>query len=78
MPKQKVSATISPERLRQAQALTGNGNVSEVLDQALEVLIERELERRWLEGRGEAAADDLPGEVPVDLSDVPWEGEPSR
>lgn len=66
----KVSATLTPERLRQAQAITGTSNVSKLLDDALGALIERELEKRWLEANRD---DDLPGEVPVDLSSVPWE-----
>lgn len=68
--KTKVSATLTPERLRQAQAVTGTSNVSQLLEDALAALIERELERRWLEANRD---DDLPGEVPVDLSSVPWE-----
>lgn len=66
----KVSATLTPERLREAQAITGTSNVSQLLDDGLGALIERELEKRWLEANRE---DDLPGEVPVDLSSVPWE-----
>lgn len=41
MTKRKLSATVSPERLRQAQELSGIDNVSEVLDQALAVFVER-------------------------------------
>ncbi len=74
MTKRKVSATVSPERLQQAQELIGNDNVSEVLDQALGALVERELERRWIEGYGDGRTADLPGEVPVGLADVPWDG----
>ncbi len=70
MPKEKVSATLHPERLAEAQRLTGKSNVSEVLDDALAALIERELERRWLEAQPD---DDLPGEVVPDLHTVPWE-----
>lgn len=66
----KVSATLTPERLREAQAITGTSNVSQLLDEALSALIERELEKRWLEANHD---DDLPGEVQVDLSSVPWE-----
>lgn len=66
----KVSATLTPERLREAQAITGTSNVSQLLDEALSALIERELEKRWLEASRD---DELPGEVRVDLSSVPWE-----
>lgn len=68
MPKQKVSATLSPERLKEAFELTGNDSVSELLEQALEVLVERELERRWHAGYDRAGPDHgLPVNVPVDL-----------
>lgn len=74
MPKQKVSVTLSPERLSRAQAITGSENVSELLDDALAALIDRELERRWLAGHTGGSDDlDLPGEVVVDLSDLPWD-----
>lgn len=66
----KVSATLRPERLREAQAITGTSNVSQLLDEALGALIERELEDRWLEANRD---DELSGEVRVDLSSVPWE-----
>ncbi len=75
MTKRKVSATISPERLRQAQELSGNDNVSDVLDQALAVFIERSLEQRWMDGYAARPVDDLPGEVPVDLTELPWDDE---
>ncbi len=68
--KTKVSATLTPGRLAEAQAITGTGNVSQLLDDALAALIERELERRWMDARPDP---DLPGEVPVDLTDVPWD-----
>lgn len=68
--KTKVSATLTPERLRQARAVTGASNVSQLLEEALGALIERELEKQWLEANRD---DELPGEVPVDLSSVPWE-----
>lgn len=74
MAKQKLSVTLTPEQLRRAQALTGSENVSELLDVALEALIERELERRWLAGHESGDDDpDLPDEVSIDLSDVPWD-----
>jgi len=66
----KVSATLSPERLREAQEVTGTSNVSQLLDEALAALIERELEKRWLDAHPDQ---DLPGAVPVDLSAVPWD-----
>lgn len=73
-PKMKVSATLRPERLREAQAITGTSNVSQLLEDALSALIERELEKRWLDAnRDGGLSGDLPGEVPVDLSSVPWE-----
>lgn len=65
----KVSATLTPERLKEAQKVTGTSNVSQLLDDALAALIERELERRWLEAHPD---DGLPGEVEVDLSSLPW------
>lgn len=70
MTKVKVSATITPERLDEALRLTGSSNVSEVLDEALVVLIERERERQWFDAHPD---DDLPGEVAPDLSSLPWE-----
>ena len=74
MAKQKVSVTLSPERLRRAREVTRSANLSEMLDDALDALVERELERRWLEGHERAPGDTgLPGEVPVDLTDVPWD-----
>lgn len=66
----KVSATLTPERLREAQEVTGTSNVSQLLDEALAALIERELEKRWLEAHPD---DELPGEVAVDLSALPWD-----
>lgn len=79
MTKRKVSATVSPERLSRAQEVTGNDNVSEVIDQALGALVERELERRWLAGHADdARGDDLPGEIAVELGDLPWDAEGPR
>ncbi|HEU0191296.1 MAG TPA: DMT family transporter [Mycobacterium sp.] len=66
----KISATLTPERLREAQQITGTANISQLLDEALAALIERELEKRWLEANPD---DELPGEVEVDLSSVPWQ-----
>ncbi len=70
MAKAKVSATVTPELLEQAQELTGTTNVSQLLDDALRLLIERQLEERWLE---RFTDDDLLGEIPVDWSHIPWE-----
>jgi len=72
MPKQKVSVTLSPSKISVARRLTGNENLSDLLDEALAALIEREQERRWVDGR--AAEDDDPvGEVIPDLTDAPWD-----
>lgn len=68
--KTKISATLTPERLREAQEVTGTSNLSRLLDEALAALIERELERQWFEAHPD---DELPGEVEVDLTSVPWE-----
>jgi hypothetical protein len=68
MPKSKISATVSPDLLRRAQELTGNTNVSSLLDAALESLVQLELERQWL-----AAGPPEPVEATVDLSHIPWE-----
>lgn len=75
MAKQKVSVTLSPERIDRARAVTGRTNLSELLDDALDALVERELENRWLDGHDRSAGfrDDLPGEVVVNLADVPWD-----
>lgn len=70
MAKSKISATVSPELLEQARDLTGTTNVSQLLDDALRALIERHLEERWLERFSD---EDLPGEIPVDWSHIPWE-----
>ncbi len=70
MTKRKISASVDEDRLARAVELTGEDNVSAVIDTALGLLIERELERRWLEAHPPA---DLPGEVVPDLSDLPWE-----
>lgn len=72
MTKLKVSATVDPEQLAEARAVTGTSNLSRLLDQALGALIQRELERRWLDAHPD---EELPGEVPVDLSAVPWDPE---
>lgn len=73
MTKRKVSVTLSPERVDRARAVTGRTNLSELLDDALDALVDRELENRWLAGhQAGAERDDLPGEVAVDLTEVPW------
>lgn len=73
MAKEKISATLDPERLKAARALTGATTLSGLLDEALAALIEREQERRWLAAHLGNAAPDLSGEVEPDLSAVPWE-----
>lgn len=70
MPKAKVSATLSPERLARARDVTGTSSISELLDEALVALIERQLERRWLEAHPDQ---ELPDEVVPDLSGLPWD-----
>lgn len=70
MTKQKISATVHKDRLARARAVTGKTNVSEILDDALSALVERELELRWLAAHPD---EDLPGEVVPDLSDLAWE-----
>lgn len=79
MPKLKVSATIDPDRLAQARDLAGRDRtVSDVLDLALGAFVERELEARWLAAHpADRLTDfrdvDLPGDIPVDLSDLAWD-----
>lgn len=73
MSKRKVSVTLTPERIARAQQVTGRSNLSELLDEALLALVDRELEQTWI-ARTDAPGDrDIPDDVPVDLSDVPWE-----
>lgn len=67
-----VSVTLTPEILQAAQAITGTSDISQLFDDALGALIEREPEKRWVEANRD---DDLPGEVRVDLSLAPWEEE---
>lgn len=74
MTKQKVSVTLSPSRISDARRLTGNENLSDLLDEALGALIDREQERRWLQGRSVVEADPI-GDATPDLSDVPWDDE---
>lgn len=73
MAKRKVSVTLTPERIVRAREVTGQVNLSELLDEALLALVDRELEMQWISSTDSSADTDLPGAVPVDLSDVPWE-----
>jgi post-segregation antitoxin (ccd killing protein) len=73
--KRKISVSVNDERLATAVELTGQSNVSAVLDAALAALIERERERRWLEAHPPI---DLPGQVIPDLSALPWDSDASR
>jgi hypothetical protein len=66
--KTKISATVSPERLAEARAVTGTSNISQLIDAALEVLINRE--QRRIDAHPD---DELPGQVGVGLSSVPWD-----
>ncbi|MGH9187983.1 MAG: hypothetical protein ACRD0U_19585, partial [Acidimicrobiales bacterium] len=67
-----VTCPAVPDRSIGSSVGPGTSNVSQLLDEALAALIERELERRWLDAHPD---DDLPGEVAVDLSSVPWDDE---
>lgn len=71
MAKRRISVTIEEARLAAAVELSGESNVSAVVDAALAVLVEREQERRWL-------AAHPPSEVTPDLSDMPWDGDAPR
>lgn len=74
MAKKKISATLSPERIRQAQALTGSTNLSDLLEQGLAALVERELERRWFAGyEDQPPGDDLSEDIEPDLEAAPWD-----
>ncbi len=70
MTKRKISASIDGDRLARAVEFTGDDNVSNVIDTALAILIERKLEQLWLDAH---PVFDLPGEVAPDLADLPWE-----
>jgi hypothetical protein len=50
MAKSKLSVSLDPGRLKQAQSLVAADSVSELLDVALARLIEEELERRHVDG----------------------------
>ena len=56
------------------RSVVATATLSELLDRALEALVERELERRWLDAHDDDTSD-LPQAVPVDLSHIPWEDE---
>ena len=72
--KLKISATVDPARLQAARRVAGlDRPISEVLDLALDAYVVYTLEQRWLAAH-QAPRSDLPGEVPVDLTDVPWDG----
>lgn len=58
MAKSKISVSLDPDRLGQAQSLVAAGSVSELLDVALAHLIEEELERRHIEGYVSTPVDD--------------------
>ncbi|MGQ0577245.1 MAG: type II toxin-antitoxin system CcdA family antitoxin [Pseudonocardia sp.] len=73
MTKRKVSVTLTPERIARAQEVTGRANLSELLDEALLALVDRELEQRWIARTDVPGDRDTPDDVPVDLSDVPWD-----
>lgn len=70
MTRSKVSTTVSLERLARARQVTGTDNLSQLLDEALDALIERQLERRWLEAHRDG---ELPEAVDVNLYSVPWD-----
>jgi hypothetical protein len=72
--KTKVSATLDPERLARARQLTGSTNVSEVLDLALDALIERLLERAHTEGYERIPqGEDVMSPDPAVWADLPWD-----
>lgn len=73
MAKRKISATLTPMRVDEAMRLRGSDNLSEVLDEALQALIDRTLEDQWLAAHLAIPDDDLSASVPVDLSDIPWD-----
>lgn len=77
MNKVKISATVSPDRLRQAKEITGCANVSEVIERGLASLIARDLERIHADGYARAPQ----GAEVVDIVDptvwpqIPWDDE---
>jgi len=77
MSKTKVSATVDTDRLARAKQLTGVQNVSQVLNRALGVLIEAELEQIHVDGytripQGEETVHTVDATV---WADLPWEQE---
>lgn len=77
MNKVKISASVRPERLAEAKALTGCDNVSEVIDRALTALIDDELERVHADGYARLPQSGETVEV-VDAgvwADLPWDEE---
>ncbi len=72
MTRVKISATLAPELIAEARAVVTSASLSELLDRALEALVEREHERRWLDAH-DGDESDLPGMVPIDLSHIPWD-----
>lgn len=46
----KISVTIDPGLLDQTKALTGSDNVSDLIDQGLALIIEREQHKQWVDG----------------------------
>ena len=77
MNKVKISATVRPDRLAEAKRLTGCENVSEVLDRALEALIDDELERVHADGyaRLPQDGDTVQAADPGVWADLPWDEE---
>lgn len=74
MPKEKISATVDPDRLELARSLVHADTVSGLLDEALRALIDREQERRWLDAHSDKNRHaDLPPAVAPDLRDLPWD-----
>ena len=77
MGKVKISATVDPERLERAKALTGVRSVSEVLERGLTALIEDELERAHAEGysRAPQGGETVRSVDPGVWADMPWDDE---
>ena len=69
MGKRRISATIDPDILDRAVALTGETNVSSLLEEALRQLIDHRLEQRWLAGHDDSADRPTPT---YDLAHSPW------
>jgi post-segregation antitoxin (ccd killing protein) len=67
MTKSKLSVTLDPETLNRARALVNVGSVSELLDVALERLIQTELERQHIAGYVRIPA----GDEFVDFANIP-------